>query len=86
MTELIDVTDVRVVGTHRLRVTFADGFAGELDFTNREWGGIFASLAEPEYFDKVHLDPELGTIVWPNGADIAPEMLYELATQQRLSA
>jgi len=37
-------------------------------------------LADPDYFGTVELDEELGTIVWPNGADIAPETLHRLVT------
>jgi hypothetical protein len=37
---------------------------------------VFEALADPAYFAKVELDPELGTLVWPNGADFAPETLH----------
>ena len=53
---------------------------GEVDFSGEEWTGVFAPLADPQYFARVQLDEELGTIVWPNGADIAPETLHQLAT------
>jgi hypothetical protein len=86
MAELIDVTAVEVVGDRRLRLTFTDGSVGEVDFSNRQWRGVFAPLQDPAYFRQVAVDPELGTIVWPNGADIAPETLYELAVGRRLSA
>ena len=90
MAELIDVTAVEtaveVVGDHRLRLTFADGSVGEVDFSARQWRGIFEPLRDPAYFRQVAVDPELGTIVWPNGADMAPETLYELAAGRRLSA
>jgi hypothetical protein len=79
MPELVHVTSVEVTGTHRLRLTFEDGTVGEVDLSQREWRGIFEPLADPAYFCLVSLDPELGTIVWPNGADIAPETLHALA-------
>jgi hypothetical protein len=59
---------------------FEDGSSGEVDFSQEVWSGIFAPLADPEYFRQVRLDDELGTIVWPNGADIAPETLPRLAS------
>ncbi len=79
MTEIIHPVSVEVVGDHCLRLRFEDGTEGEVDFTTRSWGGIFQPLADPDYFKRVEVDPELGTIVWPNGADIAPEALYERA-------
>lgn len=79
MTEIVDVVEVRVIGPARLWLSFADGAEGEIDFSRRSWQGIFEPLQDPSYFSRVAVDPELGTIVWPNGADIAPETLYEWA-------
>lgn len=79
MSMVVHVTEVEVVGDHRLRVGFEDGREGEVDFSGREWRGVFEPLADPRYFGRVALDRELGTIAWPNGADIAPETLYERA-------
>jgi hypothetical protein len=76
MNELVHVTAVEVVGGHRLRLTFEDGADGEVDLSAWRWRGVFEPLADPEYFREVALDQELGTIVWPNGADIAPETLH----------
>ena len=76
MAELVHVTRVEVTGDHRLRLVFEDGTEGELDFTDWDWRGVFEPLADPAYFAKVELDQELGTIVWPNGADVAPETLH----------
>lgn len=73
--ELVHATAVEVVGEHRLRVTLDDGTRGEVDLSGCEWRGVFEPLADPAYFEQVALDEELGTIVWPNGADIAPETL-----------
>lgn len=82
MEQLVPVTEVQCPGGHRLKLQFKDGASGELDFSREEWRGVFAPLADPDYFRRVELDEELGTIVWPNGADIAPETLYRLVTGQ----
>jgi hypothetical protein len=84
--ELVDVTNVEVVGEHRLCLTFADGTAGEVDFAAREWRGIFEPLRDPAYFARVAVDPEAGTIGWPNGADMAPEPLYAAARENPVHA
>jgi len=80
MEKIVHVTDVQCLGGHRLRLGFDDGTFGEVDLSQEGWTGVFAPLANPEYFARVQLDNELGTIVWPNGADIAPETLHQLAT------
>lgn len=79
MEPLVDVTAVEVLEDYRLRLTFADGTVGDADFTGREWHGVFAPLQDPAYFARVQVDDEAGTIGWPNGADMAPEPLYEQA-------
>lgn len=76
MTQLVDVTAVEAIGGHRLRLTFADGTIGDVNFDTLDWSGVFAPLRDPAYFAQVSVDPEAGTIVWPNGADMAPEPLY----------
>ena len=79
MEQLLDVTAVEVIGEYRLRLTFEDGLVGDVDFSSREWDGVFAPLRDPAFFAQVRVEPELGTIAWPNGADMAPETLYEAA-------
>jgi hypothetical protein len=60
---------------------------GEIDASGWEWPGIFAPLRDPDFFAKVELDSELGTISWPNGADVAPETLHLWVSESnRLSA
>ncbi len=81
--ELVDITKVEVVGDYLLRLTFADGTAGVVDFAARRWRGVFEPLKDPAYFARVAVDPEAGTISWPNGADMAPEPLYAEARQSR---
>jgi len=70
------VVAVQVVGEHRLRVAFDDGLGGEIDASDWAWRGVFEPLRDPTYFARVELDRELGTIRWPNGADVAPETLH----------
>jgi hypothetical protein len=76
MTDLVHVTSVESLGDHRLSLTFEDGSEGELDLSGWRWHGVFEPLEDPDYFGKVRLDEELGTIVWPNGADMAPDTLH----------
>lgn len=74
---LKDVTSVDTIGDFRLRLTFEDGKTGEIDLAKHvSFSGIFAPLKDPKTFNTVRVDPELGTICWPNGADIYPVVLY----------
>ncbi|HEY0141877.1 MAG TPA: DUF2442 domain-containing protein [Thermoanaerobaculia bacterium] len=57
-------------------VKFEDGTEGEVDLAAELWGPIFEPLKSVDYFGKVSV-AEYGTVAWPNGADIAPEFLYE---------
>jgi hypothetical protein len=79
MTQLCaTVTDVRVLDGYRVELSFADGVRGVVDLASRivGRGGVFAPLENPDFFRQVAVDTELGTIVWPNGADICPDLLY----------
>lgn len=76
MEEFADVIQVEVVGEYRLRLTFADGTVGDVDFAGRQWRGVMQPLGDPDYFARVQVDTEAGTISWPNGVDMAPEPLY----------
>lgn len=78
--KIAHVTDLQFLGGYRLRLSFDDGTSGEVDFSGEDWKGIFAPLADLAYFRTAELDEELGTIVWPNGADIAPETLHRMVT------
>ena len=75
------IAQVQVVGAFRVALTFTDGSEGVADVG--PWiagrGGVFAPLQDPTYFARVAVDPEAGTLVWPNGADLDPDMLYHAA-------
>ncbi len=56
---------------------FSDGSKGEIDLEEDLNGEVFGSLKDVEKFRRFHVDPELNTLVWDNGADFAPEFLRE---------
>jgi uncharacterized protein DUF2442 len=56
---------------------WSDGTSGEVDLRDELVGPVFEPLRDPQQFRRFQLNPELRTIVWPNGADLAPEWLYE---------
>lgn len=68
-------------------LSFADGSRGSVDLSVWivESEGVFAALRDPVVFAQVAVDPAAGTIVWPNGADLDPDVLYELAHGVRAS-
>jgi hypothetical protein len=74
---LKDIVEVRALGGYRVHLRFEDGVQGELDLGRTlRFQGVFAALEDEREFAKVRVDPELGTIVWPNGADLDPDVLY----------
>ena len=77
ISRLVDIIEADHVGGHQLRIRFADGVEGVVDLAGLEWRGMLEPLRDPAFFAQVSVDPELGTVTWPNGADLAPEPLYE---------
>lgn len=73
---MLDVIAVRYVRDYVLWLKFEDGSEGEVDLATSLRGPVFQPLKNIAYFKQVRVNPELGTIVWPNGADIAPETLH----------
>ena len=62
-------------GGFRIHVTFSDNVQSTVDLQSWLEGPIFEQLKDQSYFQRFFIDG--GTVVWPNGADIAPETLYE---------
>ena len=72
-----DITEATVVRHGVLHLAFADGTSGEVDVLGRMRGPVFEQARTPVGFAEVALDEETGTVVWPGGADLAPDTLYE---------
>lgn len=71
------VTAAEYRGGYRIRLIFKDGLEGTVDFAAWLDGPVFEPVKSEAYFRRFFLDG--GTVCWPNGADIAPETLYERA-------
>ncbi len=80
------VVNARYLGEYRIELCFDDGKEGVVDLSKYpNKGGVFSPLSDLEYFKKFFID--LNTLCWPNGADIAPERLYDqIEAGQRESA
>jgi hypothetical protein len=75
------ITQAGAAGDHRLHLSFDDGTTGVVDFSGERWSGDMASLADPDYFVQVAIQPQSGTVVWPNGVGMSAEALYEKVQQ-----
>jgi hypothetical protein len=71
------VEEARHVRDYVVWLRFRDGTSGEIDLEPELWGEVFEPLKDPEFFRSFHVDPECHTLVWPNGADFAPEFLHD---------
>jgi hypothetical protein len=70
------ITSVEPLEDFRLRLAFTDGLVREVDLSDDLWGQMAEPLQDPDYFRQVRVDTELGTIVWPNGYDLDPDVLH----------
>ncbi len=73
---MVAVIAVEPVEDHTLRLQFDDGSERVVDLSDELWGEMGEPLRDPEYFRLVRVDPELRTIVWPNGFDLDPDVLH----------
>lgn len=82
---LRDIIKVRPLEQHRLHFRFEDGIEGTVDLKELVgFDGVFAPLQNQAEFERAYVDPELGTVCWPNGADLDPVVLYAWVTGQPL--
>ena len=83
-----DIIDAKPLPNRQLQLVFEDGLKATIDLDKiiKHYTGVFAPLLEDAFFQQVQLAKELGTIVWPNGADICPDVLYAAASGKSLQA
>lgn len=74
---ILHVQQAKHVHDYVIWLRFNDGAEGEIDLLGELDGEMFAPLKDLEAFKSFRVDPDLGAIVWQNGADLAPEFLYE---------
>lgn len=83
----MDITYVEVLHDHVVRLRFADGVEKSIDLGPYLHGLVFAEIrSDPAVFASVTVDAGAGTIVWPNGADLAPDVLYEGRRSARMES
>jgi len=75
---IIHITNVNVIYPYILEITFDDGHVGKVNLKKELYGPVFEPLRDPAFFAKVSVDANSQTVTWPNGADFAPDFLYEL--------
>lgn len=85
---LVRINSVIYLGGYRLRLGFTNGESGDVDLRSEVLGrgGVFAPLEDTSYFARVSVDHDAGTITWPNGVDLDPDVLYSRATGKPLPA
>lgn len=74
---ILHVVEARYERDYVIHLRFNDGAEGFVDLADSLYGEMFAPLKDMEKFRSFRVDPELDTIVWDNGADLAPEFLYD---------
>jgi len=83
---IIHVSQVKVVGAHSLDLTFDNGVRKRVNLRKELYGPIFEPLRDPSYFAKAFVDSDSRTVSWPNGADFAPDFLYQLEAEETTAA
>lgn len=74
------ITAVSHTGNYTLELVFEDGSVRSVDLENHLDGEVFEPLKNPEHFRTAHLNSDIDTVVWDNGADMSPDFLYEISS------
>lgn len=77
----LHITSVNYLSEYKVRVIFDDGVTKDIDLSQELYGEVFEPLKDKSFFRQVTINPETNTIEWPNGADFAPEFLYEIGRE-----
>ena len=81
---MVHVTYVKALPEYCLELAFSDGTRGSVCIGDRLFGPVFEPLKDPALFGRVGVD-EFGAVCWPNGADLAPDALYEKVSATRVA-
>jgi hypothetical protein len=71
------IVEAKALPGYRVWVRFTDGVSGEADLSHLVGKGLFSRWRQPGEFERLTVDPDAGTIVWPGGLDVAPDALHE---------
>ncbi len=71
---MVEIRSVEALPGYRLRLGLSDGRTVERDLSGDLWGPVFELLKDPAFFAQVRL-ADYGTVVWPNGVDLDPDVL-----------
>ena len=82
----LHTTDIDVLPGYRLKLRFNNGVEGVVDLSHELWGAVFEPLKDEPLFATARQCELMGTVVWANGADFAPEFLLDLLHAQTLQA
>jgi hypothetical protein len=83
---LKDIVEARPLDTYQAYLRFEDGVEGVVDLGRLiRFEGVFAALRDPAEFARMSVNAELGTICWPGGADLDPDVLYAAVTGQPIA-
>jgi hypothetical protein len=74
---ILHVREAKYLHDYVIWLRFNDGAEGAVDLRDELWGEVFEPLKDLDHFRRFRVDPEIQTVAWDNGADMAPEFLYE---------
>ncbi|HLY61377.1 MAG TPA: DUF2442 domain-containing protein [Terriglobia bacterium] len=78
------VVNFEIVAPYTLRICFDDGAVQTINFADTLAGELYAPLRDLKLFNRARIDPEVHTLVWPNGADFDPAMLHDWPMHEQM--